>query len=188
MTFQQENEIVTLARTSGRVAVDDLASRYDVSPQTIRKDLNELCDRHLLSRVHGGATIASGVENIAYEAMQAAVVKSDGGERCGNGGTRFRQARLREASASKPLMTCRKRIRRCQNPGVAIPSGSAWGMPETAQAASGMEAARSNRRGRTASQLARVVSRGETSHSHPALQSTIQMITIDGSAPVEIEI
>src|ERR1700751_4904711 len=62
--------------------------------------------------------------------------KSDGGERCGNGGTRSRQARLREASASKPLMTCRKRIRRCQNRGVAIPSGSAWGMPETAQAAS----------------------------------------------------
>src|SRR6476660_4943896 len=77
---------------------------------------------------------------------QAAVVKSDGGERCGNGGTRSRQARLREASASKPLMTCRKRIRRCQNRGVAVPSGSAWGMPETAQAASGMEAARSSTR------------------------------------------
>ena len=77
---------------------------------------------------------------------QAAVVKSDGGERCGNGGTRSRQARLREASASKPLMTCRKRIRRCQNRGVAIPSGLAWEMPETAQAASGMEAARSSTR------------------------------------------
>src|ERR1700748_3377973 len=61
----RQNEIVTLARTSGRVAVDDLARRYDVSPQTIRKDLNELCDRHLLSRVHGGAIIASGVENNA---------------------------------------------------------------------------------------------------------------------------
>src|SRR5260370_41432057 len=31
--------------------------------------------------------------------------------------TRFRQARLREASASKPSMKCRKRIRRCQNRG-----------------------------------------------------------------------
>jgi DeoR family glycerol-3-phosphate regulon repressor len=66
----RQNEIVTLARSSGRVAVDDLARRYDVSPQTIRKDLNELCDRHLLSRVHGGAIIASGVENIAYEARR----------------------------------------------------------------------------------------------------------------------
>jgi hypothetical protein len=34
---------------------------------------------------------------------QAAVVKSNGGERCGNVGTRFRQVRLREASASEPL-------------------------------------------------------------------------------------
>src|SRR6516165_6083933 len=76
---------------------------------------------------------------------QAAVVKSNGGERCGNVGTGFRQARLREASASELLMTCRKRFRRCQNRGVAIPLGSAWGMcPETAQAASGMEAARSS--------------------------------------------
>jgi DeoR family glycerol-3-phosphate regulon repressor len=66
----RQNEIVTLARSSGRVAVDDLARRYDVSPQTIRKDLNELCDRHLLSRVHGGAIVASGVENIAYEARR----------------------------------------------------------------------------------------------------------------------
>src|SRR5437660_2650325 len=57
---------------------------------------------------------------------QAAVVKSDGGERCGNAGTRFRQARLREASASKPSMKCRKRIRRYQNRGVTLPPGSAW--------------------------------------------------------------
>jgi len=41
---------------------------------------------------------------------QAAVVKSDGGERCGNAGTGFRQARSREASASEPLRKCRKRI------------------------------------------------------------------------------
>src|SRR5271167_5040132 len=40
---------------------------------------------------------------------QAAVVKSDGGERCGKVGTRFRQARLREASASEPLQKCRSK-------------------------------------------------------------------------------
>jgi len=66
----RQTEIVSLARVSGRVAVEDLARRYDVSPQTIRKDLNELCDRHLLTRVHGGAIIASGVENISYEARR----------------------------------------------------------------------------------------------------------------------
>jgi len=40
---------------------------------------------------------------------QTAVVKIHGGERCGKTGTRFRQARLREASASELPATCRKR-------------------------------------------------------------------------------
>ena len=40
----------------------------------------------------------------------------------------FRQAGLREASASEPLQKCRKRIRRCQNRGVTLPPGSVWGM------------------------------------------------------------
>ena len=44
--------------------------RFEVTPQTIRKDLNELCDLRLLSRMHGGAIVASGVENLAYEARR----------------------------------------------------------------------------------------------------------------------
>jgi len=66
----RQNDIVALARTIGRVSVDDLASRFEVSPQTIRKDLNELCDKRVLTRVHGGAVIASTVENVAYEARR----------------------------------------------------------------------------------------------------------------------
>ena len=66
----RQAEIVSLARVTGRVGVEDLARRYEVTAQTIRKDLNELCDRHLLSRVHGGAIVSSGVENIAYEARR----------------------------------------------------------------------------------------------------------------------
>jgi len=40
---------------------------------------------------------------------RAAVVKSDGGERRGKGGTGFRQVRSRETSESEPSMNCRKR-------------------------------------------------------------------------------
>jgi DeoR family glycerol-3-phosphate regulon repressor len=69
LTPRQE-EIVTIARARGRVDVEDLAARFSVSPQTIRKDLNDLCDRRLLSRVHGGATVSSGVENVAYQARR----------------------------------------------------------------------------------------------------------------------
>lgn len=63
-------EIISVARSLGRVGVEDLAKRFDVSPQTIRKDLNDLCDRNLLTRIHGGATITSGVENLSYEARR----------------------------------------------------------------------------------------------------------------------
>ncbi|WP_029351177.1 DeoR/GlpR family DNA-binding transcription regulator [Bosea sp. 117] len=66
----RQQDILGLARAQGRVSVDDLASRFEVSPQTIRKDLNELCVRRLMSRVHGGAIVVSGVENVAYEARR----------------------------------------------------------------------------------------------------------------------
>jgi DeoR family glycerol-3-phosphate regulon repressor len=66
----RQNEILALARSAGRVSVDDLAVRFEVTPQTIRKDLNDLCDRRLLNRVHGGAVVASGIENLAYEARR----------------------------------------------------------------------------------------------------------------------
>jgi hypothetical protein len=42
-----------------------------------------------------------------FKPPRAAVVKSDGGERRGKDGTRFRQVRSRETSASKPSMKCR---------------------------------------------------------------------------------
>ena len=66
----RQNEILALARSSGRVGVDDLALRFNVTPQTIRKDLNDLCERRLLQRVHGGAIAGSGIENLGYEARR----------------------------------------------------------------------------------------------------------------------
>ena len=66
----RQNEIVALARLIGKVAVEDLSARFDVTPQTIRRDLNDLCERRLLSRTHGGAMISSSVENLSYEARR----------------------------------------------------------------------------------------------------------------------
>ncbi|WP_208642274.1 DeoR/GlpR family DNA-binding transcription regulator [Methylobacterium terrae] len=67
---QRQQDILALARLHGRVSVEELAARFEVTPQTIRKDLNELCDSRLLSRIHGGAVVASGVENVSYEARR----------------------------------------------------------------------------------------------------------------------
>ncbi len=69
LTFRQK-EILSAVRTAGRVAVDSLSSALDVTPQTIRRDLNILCDEGHLTRVHGGAILQSGVANTAYEARK----------------------------------------------------------------------------------------------------------------------
>ena len=67
---ERQSKIIELAREGGRVLVDELARRFGVAQQTIRKDLNELCDRGLLARTHGGALFPSGVENVEYEARR----------------------------------------------------------------------------------------------------------------------
>ena len=63
---ERHRRILEWARGAGSVSVDDLAARQNDTPQTIRKDLNLLAGRSMLSRVHGGAVVTSGVDNIAY--------------------------------------------------------------------------------------------------------------------------
>lgn len=63
-------EIIQMAKDQGRVLVDDLALHFNVTPQTIRKDLNDLCDQRMLTRIHGGALFPSGIENLEYEARR----------------------------------------------------------------------------------------------------------------------
>ncbi|MCX5516473.1 DeoR family transcriptional regulator [Kaistia algarum] len=69
-TSERQSEILARAKASGRVLVEELAAEFSVSPQTIRKDLNVLCDARLLVRVHGGAALTSGIENLEYEARR----------------------------------------------------------------------------------------------------------------------
>jgi len=71
-------EIIQMAKDSGRVLVDDLAARFGVTPQTIRKDLNDLCEQRLLSRIHGGALLPSGIENMEYEARRKIAAEEKG--------------------------------------------------------------------------------------------------------------
>jgi DeoR family transcriptional regulator, glycerol-3-phosphate regulon repressor len=69
LNFRQ-TEILELARAEGRVVVEDLATRFDVTLQTIRRDLSDLSDAGHLDRVHGGAVLRTGVANIGYEARR----------------------------------------------------------------------------------------------------------------------
>ena len=71
MFSARQAEIMALAKEHGRVLVDELAARFAVTPQTIRKDLNDLCDARALNRIHGGAVFPSGNENVKYEARRS---------------------------------------------------------------------------------------------------------------------
>lgn len=62
----RQKAILEHARVYGEVEVDPLAASFKVTPQTIRRDLNHLCDLRLLQRVHGGALVHDGVENLGY--------------------------------------------------------------------------------------------------------------------------
>lgn len=72
----RQNKILGLAREQGRVDVDELSRSFKVSPQTIRKDLNDLCEKQILQRIHGGAIVGSGIENVSYEARRLLAPKS----------------------------------------------------------------------------------------------------------------
>lgn len=65
-TSLRQREILDIATTEGKVTVDDLAERFSVTLQTIRRDLTDLADAGKLARVHGGAVMPSGVANIGY--------------------------------------------------------------------------------------------------------------------------
>ena len=60
-------EILDIARREGKVTVEELARHFDVTLQTIRRDLAELAEAGRLERVHGGAVLPSGTANIGYE-------------------------------------------------------------------------------------------------------------------------
>ena len=84
----RQNEIVELARAEGRVLVDDLAQRFEVTLQTIRRDLGDLAEAGLVDRVHGGAVPRMGMVNLGYEARRR--LHSDARERA----SRFTRGRL----------------------------------------------------------------------------------------------
>ncbi|MGH6945645.1 MAG: DeoR/GlpR family transcriptional regulator [Geminicoccaceae bacterium] len=67
---QRRRAIVELVRRQGFAPIDLLAQQFAVTPQTIRRDLNQLSAAGTLQRFHGGAGLPSSVENLAYPTRQ----------------------------------------------------------------------------------------------------------------------
>jgi DeoR family glycerol-3-phosphate regulon repressor len=64
----RQAEIAELVRGAGFHSIEALAERYGVTTQTVRRDVNALCDRGILLRRHGGVERAPGGHgNLGYE-------------------------------------------------------------------------------------------------------------------------
>ena len=68
---KRQHDILSLAETEGYVSVENLAETFEVTQQTIRRDINNLCDQELLTRTHGGAFYSSGVRNFDYKSRKS---------------------------------------------------------------------------------------------------------------------
>ncbi|EIJ69109.1 DeoR/GlpR family transcriptional regulator [Pasteurella bettyae] len=62
----RHQKIVELVIQQGYISTEELVTLLDVSPQTIRRDLNELAENNLIRRHHGGAASPSSAENSDY--------------------------------------------------------------------------------------------------------------------------
>jgi DeoR/GlpR family transcriptional regulator of sugar metabolism len=55
LTDERRHRILERLRVQGRILASDLVEEFDVSPDTVRRDLRELDQAGALRRVHGGA-------------------------------------------------------------------------------------------------------------------------------------
>lgn len=56
---ERQAHIAEIVREKGQAKVEELAIQFGVATQTIRKDVNAMCQRGLLRRVHGGVELAA---------------------------------------------------------------------------------------------------------------------------------
>ena len=66
LQHDRQREIYVLALKHGSVDVSELARRFAVTTETIRRDLSDLQERQLVRRVHGGAVP---LERLSFEPM-----------------------------------------------------------------------------------------------------------------------
>jgi DeoR family glycerol-3-phosphate regulon repressor len=71
MLSERQTEILALIESEGAQYIDALARRYGLTTQTIRRDINHLCDRGYARRFHGGVDMLVEGRNISANARFA---------------------------------------------------------------------------------------------------------------------
>ncbi|MET0526698.1 MAG: DeoR/GlpR family DNA-binding transcription regulator [Nocardioides sp.] len=80
---ERHQAIAELVASRGRVAVTELASHFDVTTETVRRDLSQLEKLKLLRRVHGGAVSTRSVTMLEAQLPDRDQANADQKERIG---------------------------------------------------------------------------------------------------------
>jgi DeoR family glycerol-3-phosphate regulon repressor len=67
---QRQAQIAEMVRQQDFIRVEALARHFDVTSQTIRRDLNLLCEQGMARRIHGGVQRMNIPDNVAYSWRQ----------------------------------------------------------------------------------------------------------------------
>lgn len=70
MTNKRQTQILEIVREKGFASIEHLAVHFNVTQQTARRIVNQLCDQGLLRRIHGGVGLPVSNQNLAYESRQ----------------------------------------------------------------------------------------------------------------------
>ena len=60
----RQSALIEMVRAQGSATIEELAKRFDVTLQTVRRDVNILSEAGLLSRFHGGVRIEASLSLI----------------------------------------------------------------------------------------------------------------------------
>src|SRR6478752_9961278 len=84
---ERQANILEIVRGEGFASIEHLATRFDVTQQTIRRVVNALCDQGLLRRIHGGVSLPVQNQNLAYGSRQG--LNADAKQRIAQATARF---------------------------------------------------------------------------------------------------
>lgn len=70
LSTRQKQILEYLQHAHGVLSSDLLSQRFDVSVQTIRKDMNELSDKGMVRRVYGGISLPSANDNLPFTSRE----------------------------------------------------------------------------------------------------------------------
>lgn len=72
---ERHARIIEIVNSSGFATIEELATKFNVTPQTIRRDLKELDNDHKIQRFHGGAGLNSTILNAPYSNRKITFLK-----------------------------------------------------------------------------------------------------------------